>query len=783
MNKKRFLILLATVFVFFNTTQAQELSQTIKGKIIDNESQIGLPGATIVVLNSNPLRGTISDKDGYFRLDNVLVGRISLKISFISYEDLYISDLSVNSGKEISLNIELKESFSKLDEVIIKANQNKEEALNKMATLSARTFSVEDAQRFAGGMDDPSRLASTFAGVTPSTVDNNEIVIRGNATKGILWRLEGMEIPAPNHLAGMFSGGGINTMFSSNMLANSDFFTGAFPSEYGNAISGVFDMKLRKGNVDKREYAFQIGSMGIDFSLEGPFRKGKRASYLINYRYSTLGLLQDLMPQVTGMPTYSDLSLKFNFPTKKYGLFSFWSINGIGNIANDLDKDTTKWETNMESFKYNISYNLTASGINNRKILNNKTYLFTSASFSTTEYINKNVYFRKTLQEIPVTNQNELNSNLSFSSYINHKFNSRHTNRTGFIISRLSYNFDVENNTNVAENNVADFFVNSKGHANSYQFYSQSKYYLKENININAGIHVMNFNINNEIILEPRFGLNWKIAHKQSLSFAYGKHSRIEPLRIYLTEIPTGNSFERQNASLDITKAHHFVLGYNIKIGKKTHLKIEPYFQYLYDVPVIADSSFSMLNYDSETFFTNPMLNNGTGKNIGVDLTLEQFLNKGFYYMITASVYDSKYNGGDDIERDTRFNQNFVLNILSGKEWQLNNNNTFSINGKLTIIGGKRQSPVNNEKSNQYKYVVYDYSKIYQNQLPTNYYVDFSVNYTINKHGYSQSIILQAKNILMQEESLGHAFNYKTSTVEPYGLTIIFPYISYKIQF
>ncbi len=783
MKKKIIFILFATVFVLFNTTQAQELTQTIKGMVVDNESQISLPGATIVIINSKPLRGTISDNDGNFRLDNVPVGRISLKISFVGYEDRYISDLPVNSGKEISLNIELKESFSKLDEVVIKANTNKEEALNKMATLSARTFSVEDAQRFAGGMDDPSRLASSYAGVTPSTVDNNEIVIRGNAAKGILWRLEAIEIPAPNHLAGMFSGGGVSTMFSNNMLANSDFLTGAFPAEYGNALSGVFDMKLRTGNVDKKEYAFQIGSMGIDFSLEGPFRKGKRSSYLINYRYSTIGLLQDLMPQVTGLPTYSDLSLKFNFPTKKYGVFSFWSINGMGNIANVLDKDTTKWETNMESFEYDISYKLTASGINNKKILNNKTYLFTSASFSETEYINKNVYYRMDLQEVPVTNQNELNSNLSFASYINHKFNSRHTNRTGFVISRLSYIFNVENNTNIAENNVADFFVNSTGQANSYQFYSQSKYYLKENLNINTGIHVMNFNINNEIILEPRLGLNWKFTNKQTLSFAYGKHSRIEPLRIYLTEVPVGNTFERQNSSLNITKAHHFVLGYDIKFGKKTHLRLEPYYQYLYDVPVISDSSFSMLNYDSETFFTKQLTNKGTGKNIGLDLTLEQFLDKGFYYMITASVYDSKYKGGDGVVRNTRYNQNFVFNVLSGKEWQTKNNNTFGFNGKLTIIGGKRQSPLNYEKSEQYKYVVYDYSKIYENQLPTNYFVDFSVNYTINKHGYSQSLILQAKNLLLQEESFGHAFNYKTNSVEPYGLTIIFPYLSYKIQF
>lgn len=783
MRKKVYLILLTTILSLNNIAYSQKPVQTIKGRIIDSESQIGLPGATVVVVNSNPLIGTSSDMDGYFRLENVPVGRISLKISFIGYEEQYISGLLVSSGKEISLNILLKESFSKLNEVVIKAEIRKDEAINKMATLSARTFSVEDAQRFAGGMDDPSRLASTFAGVTPSTVDNNEIVIRGNAAKGILWKLEGVEIPAPNHLAGMFSGGGVNTMFNSNMLANSDFFTGAFPAEYGNAISGVFDMRMRSGNSDKREYAFQVGSQGIDFALEGPFVKGKRSSYLINFRYSTLGLLKDLMPQITGLPTYSDLSLKLNFPAKKAGVFSLWSINGMGNIANELNKDTTEWETNMESFQYDISYNLTASGINHRIILNNKTYLFTSASFSATEYINKNVYYKMNLQEVPVTNQNEVNSKTSLTSYLNHKFSSKHTNRTGIILNRLSYNFDVENNTNVAENNIADYFVKSKGSAFSYQFYTQSKYYLRENLNVNAGIHIVHFNTNNEIIPEPRFGLNWRFMPKHSLSFAYGKHSKIEPLRIYKAEIPVENGFKLLNSSLDITKAHHFVLGYDMKIGKKTHLRIEPYYQILYDVPVIADSSFSMINYTSETFFKEPLVNKGTGTNVGVDLTLEQFINRGFYYMITTSVYDSKYKGGDSMERNTKYNQIFVFNVLTGKEWQTKNNNTFGINGKFTVLGGKRQSPVDYDKSNQYKYVIYDDSRIYENQLPTSYYVDISINYTINKPKYSQSIIFQAKNLLMQEESLGHAYNFNINSVEPYGLTIIFPYISYKIQF
>ena len=328
---------------------SQEITQQIRGKIFDSESHVGLPGANISVIGSDPFIGTTSDLEGNFVLNEVPVGRISIQISYIGYENYFVSDMLVSSGKEVVLNIPLTESFTNLGEVVITPDIERDEAMNQMATLSAKTFSVEDASRYAGGMDDPSRLASTFAGVTPSTVENNEIVIRGNAAKGILWRVEGVEIPAPNHLAGLFSGGGVNTIFNSNMLSNSDFHTGAFPSEYGNALSGVFDINLRTGNNTKREYAEQVGSYGIDFAAEGPFAKGKNASYLLNYRYSTYGLLQDLLPQVTGLPSYSDLSLKLNFPTRNAGIFSLWSINGMGSIKYLNEKDPTKWKTNYDS--------------------------------------------------------------------------------------------------------------------------------------------------------------------------------------------------------------------------------------------------------------------------------------------------------------------------------------------------------------------------------------------------------------------------------------------------
>lgn len=776
------------LFVLFIIAQSffvfsQEITQKIRGKVFDSETHIGLPGASIIVIGSSPIIGTTTDSDGNFVLDKVPVGRISIQISYIGYENYYVSDILVSSGKEIVLNIPLIESFISLSEIVIKPDFEKDKAINKMATLSAKTFSVEDASRYAGGMDDPSRLVSSFAGVAPSTVDNNEIVIRGNSAKGILWRVEGVEIPAPNHLAGLFSGGGVSTMFNSNMLSNSDFFTGAFPAEYGNALSGVFDINLRTGNNSKREHTIQVGSYGIDLGTEGPFVKGKNASYLLNYRYSTYGLLQDLLPQVTGLPSYSDLSFKLNFPTKKAGIFSLWSINGMGNIQYLNEKDTSKWETNYDSYDYDIHYNLTASGVNHRKIIGENSYLFSSISFSATEYINNNTYFQPDLKEIPVSDQNEIDYKYCFSSFLNHKFSNRHTNRTGLIINRIQYKYDVEANTNVANNDTADFFVKSRGFAYYYQFYSQSTFKLTEKIDINAGLHFMLLNTNNKVSIEPRIGINWKLSENHKLSFAYGKHSKIEPLRIYLMEVKTDSGFETLNKELEVTKAHHFVLSYDWKISQNAHLRLEPYYQKLFDVPVIPDSSFSMINYNNEMYFSSQLINKGTGANVGIDITLDRFMKNGYYYMLTTSLFNSKYVGGDGVERNTKYNQNLVLNILGGKEWQTKKNNTFSLNGKFTILGGRRYAPIDMERSISSQFVIYDNSRIFEEQVPTNYYIDISMNYTINKLKLSHSIILQVKNLLMQKEFLGHAYNFRSNSIEPYELTIMFPYISYKILF
>jgi len=242
----------------------------------------------------------------------------------LGFEPVVISEIAVGSGKEVVVNAGLKESQVELEEVVIKAKTDKKQAMNSMAIISSRQINMEEARRYAGAFDDPARLASSYAGVAAGNMNSNGIVVRGNAPKGVLWRLEGLEIANPSHFANLttFGGGGISSL-SAQMIDNSDFYTAAFPAEFGNALSGVFDLKMRSGNRDKREHAFQAGITGLDFSSEGPFKKGQPATYLFNYRYSMFGLIKPILPDNAGLITYQDVAFKTDFPTRNSGVFQF----------------------------------------------------------------------------------------------------------------------------------------------------------------------------------------------------------------------------------------------------------------------------------------------------------------------------------------------------------------------------------------------------------------------------------------------------------------------------
>jgi hypothetical protein len=784
----------------------------IRGVVTDASSGQAMPYVSVVVLHSNPPAGTTTDEAGNFRLNNLPVGRYDIQTSFVGYQPAVFKEIMVGSGKEVFLEIAMRENIQELGEVTIRPKVNKEAPLNPMALASARMLSVEEANRYAGGFDDPARLVTAFAGVSGG-LSSNGISIRGNSPMFLQWRLEGMEAVNPTHFSDMTGiGGGILAALSSHVLGNSDFFTGAFPAEYGNALSGVFDMQLRNGNNQNYEHAAQIGSMGLEFTTEGPFRFGQSRgtaptpSYLINYRYSTLALVGDLLPDLAGDAAgmrYQDLTFKMNFPTRRAGTFTVWGIWIKDHYVQPLD--TTLWSgttndpTSIVGTDADFYQTKAVGGFGHRIFIGEKSYLKSAlvANYTQNKTIGEYVYPRHNWERFPAIDMKNTNWNVAFNTFLNTKFSAAHTNRTGVNITALFFDMDYWLYPNLYDHpgyppqSMMVNFTKDDGSSMAISAYSQSSLRLNNRLTANVGLHGTYFRLNEKATLEPRVSIRWQALPKHAFSLAYGKHSRRENTDYYFIKTPeTGD--ELVNRNLDFAKAHHLVLSYDWAVSEHLRLKVEPYYQHLYDIPVQKDSYLSLINYYDFLQMLPKLTNDGKGKNYGIDVTLERYLNAGYYYLLTGTLFQSQYLDGAGVWRNTRLNRNYIVNALGGKEWKIGSQkqNTraarsasiLSASLRFTVQGGERYIPVDDATSKAVKNVVYDNRRAYEVQRPTSFQCHFNIGYKINRNKLSHEFALQMLNITGDKEYY-YGYNYRTDQPELITGTVTLPNLYYKIEF
>lgn len=802
---------------------SQDYTQNIKGQVLDKQSQQPLPGANVIVIGSNPVIGTATDEKGYFKLNNIPVGRVSIGISFIGYQNITVSNIIITTGKEIDLSIELEEKALLTNEVVVKANKGKAAASNEMATISARSFTVEETEKYAGSRGDVARMASNFAGVSFANDSRNDIVIRGNSPSGLLWKLEDVDIPNPNHFAENGTTGGPVGMLNNNVLKNSDFFTGAFPAEYGNALSGVFDLKMRNGNTDRYEYTGQCGFNGFEVGAEGPVKRSNISSFMVYYRYSTLELMDKMGISfgTSGVPKYQDLSFKINYPTSK-GVITFFGVGGKSEI-DMLDSKVNK------SDMYNVAgqnlYNFSSmgvSGLSYTHFVNNKTFFKISLSalyqdggtnidtLAVGSYIKQTIDKNKSIQYDTSYYYNdnatryiqhdigEYRGSLSF--LINTKHNSKLTTKLGFSLDQMGYKL----NTKTYIDSLKGLYpvLNSEKSLNDgpqlLRSFIEANYKLTDVLTFNPGIQFIYFSLSKQDLLEPRAGISWSYANNRRLSLAYGLHSRTQALSTYYEgSLMPDHSLTFTNINLGATRSHQFVLGHDWNITNYLRLKTETYYQYLFNVPVERTAStYSILN--SGAYWgpqaIDSLTNKGKGYNYGLEITFEKFLNNNYYFLITTSLFDSKYKGSDDTLRNTMFDGNFVINTLAGYEYPLNSKWSLAFDAKLAYAGGKRYTPIDLNKSiekGQTEYVNFD---IYKYKLPDFFKLDVKFTIRQNMKKYSQEWQIYIENATNHENVLDQTFNKikPTENVEQrknhkyiiyeYQLGI-FPMINWRINF
>ncbi len=778
------LIFYAAFFLAYLMGQSQDLTQNIKGLILDQDSNSPLIGATVVVLGSDPLLGSITDIDGSFRITDVPIGRVTLKVSYIGYEDRIIPNLLINSSKEFIMDITLEESFESLEEVVITAKKDKSEVLNEMSLVSARSFSVEETKRFAGSFNDPARLASAFAGVANSPEGNNDIIVRGNSSRGILWRLEGIEIPNPNHFASDGATGGPINALSSNMLADSDFMSGAFAPEYGNALSGVFDMKLRRGNYDQREYTFGLSSLGIDLAAEGPLGLNN-GSYVANYRYSSLDLLDRAgVVDFGGVPRYQDLTYNFYLPLSKKHFLTVFGLGGISSISTVDEDDDTEENLMRNEFESTMG---TAGFIHNY-LINDNSYLKSFVSLSRTSLASTS--------DLPTADDNEQYYNvfnddftktyIRTGSTYGHKFNSRNKIEAGFIYNRIGYNM-VQNALNY-DSNVMENQLEDEGNTDRIQGFATWKFRVTEDLTMTSGAHLNGLTLNDSYSIEPRLAVRWDFTKGKALSLGGGIHSKMESPAVYLWKFQDENGLVTQpNRNLELSKAAHVVLGYDQQIGPYTHFKSEVYYQHLYDSPIENDpnSTYALLN-ETEDFEPRVLVNDGKGRNYGVELTLERYLHKGFYYLTSASVFNSLYTPGDGIERKTAYASDYIFNFLGGKEFEVGNpdkNRVLFVNAKISLLGGKRYTPIDLPASIEAGEGVRQEDRPFSVKSDDLFIPNLSIGIRRDRPKSTHEFKIDVQNVMNNSAVVQEYYIQQTQEIEELTQLEMFPTISYTINF
>lgn len=777
---------LAMAFILFTLPAiSQNLTQTIRGTVLDNVSKSTLPGATVILLGSEPLIGTTSDGEGNFKLAKVPIGTHTLQISFVGYKQLTLPNIVVNSGKEVVINAPIEEDITMMEAVVITPEIEKNNPLNDMATVSARTFSVEETRKYAAAVNDPARMVASYAGVVQTSDGNNGISIRGNSPYGLQWRMEGVEIPNPNHFSNVGTSGGGISILSSQLLTNSDFLTSAFPAEYGNALSGVFDLNLRKGNNEKREYTVQAGLLGVDFAAEGPLSKNSKGSYLVNYRYSTLSILNAMGLDLTdGVLNFQDLSFNIHLPTAKAGSFSWFGFGGLSNQTTKAIQDSLQWKENSFD-RYNSVYftNTGATGLKHAITLSAKTYVQSAIVLSG----NDSGYDQEKLDEryVPFRDlkMNFVNKKITLSSVLNHKFNARHSIRSGFYLNEYFFNLrqlDFNEETKIMEQPLA-----AKGNASLVQAFSQWNYRINQNTTLNSGLHLLYQPSNNSTSVEPRLSLKYQLTEQQSISFGYGIHGQMLPVGVYEARVvqPDGN-ITQPNKNLGFNKSMHYVLAYDRVLSKYLRVKAETYYQHLYNIAVKNDinSPLSVNNHE-EGYITDPLVNKGTGRNYGLELTVEQFLHNNLYFLLSSSLYDAKYKALDGVLRNSRYNGNFAFSFTAGKEFNLSNNRVAGINIRTLYSGGLRTTPIDAARSAAAGETKYIESLAYTNQLPNYFRTDFRFSIKKNRERFTSTLALDLQNATNRKNLGGEYYNPETGSVKKWYQVPLLPILSYKIEF
>jgi hypothetical protein len=775
--------LLSLCLLLITSVYAQKPVQTLRGQVTDATSGQPLAGATVLLKGVE--QGQITNESGVFRWEDLAVGRYQLEVSYLSYQNILLPELLVESGKEVVLDLKMQRQVSQLETVEITANDGRLEVL---PSLSVKSMTIDQVQRFPATFFDPGRLAASFSGVVNTNDQANGLSIRGHSPDHMAWQLEGLPILNPNHTpnAGTASdrttlnSGGVNAL-SAQLLSTTQLYTGAFPADYSNALSGIMDMSLRKGNNEQHEFTIQAGLIGIDLAAEGPLKKGKPASFLVNYRYSTVGLLSDLGADFGEEAiSFQDLSFNLVFPGQQGQKLSVFSVLGSSSNLLSGKTDSTEWETDRDIFNIDYTSRMLTSGISWEQPVGYKGYWYTVVGLSILEQDRSQTFVQDIGKDLPADYAFDANTLglYSIHSYYKHQMGQRGYLTAGLRASQ--YRFTPDNA------NLPDAFVRDTMQYAIFQPYLSYSSTFGTNWRYNVGVNIAYYESTSSVFAEPRASIAYLPSGDHQISLSYGLHSQVRNpyLRLF-----TPDRYEP-------TRAHHLTLGYDWQIKKDLQFRTAVFYHHLFNAPgssFLDGRHFSSLSYFGQYYGAGevnvPALDFTTeGDHYGIELELNQYLTKGYYYLLNATIFRSTirefpFNDGPS---SSPYDRRFISNVTFGKEWYKEKEEgkirSLGVNVRVVYGGGALDLPILEEISQSRNYTVRATGSDYD-RLPNYFRTDLRFYLKRSRKKYNTTISLDIQNATNQENIAFTYYDILNEQIDQrYQLGLI-PILTYRVDF
>lgn len=749
---------------------SQTLSSSVSGVVRDNISRKGVEGALVYLSGKNDTLSVVTDSQGRFTLNDVGIGRYILSVHSLGFESDE-QEVLVITGKVAVVEFYLHEKITELETLTIQGRPTNN------ADPGTISLPIEKVMRMPANFFDPVRMLSSYPGVVATNDQANNIVVKGNSPTGLLWRLNGMDIVNPNHLAnaGTFNdkptanGGGVNIL-SAQMLDRTDFYAGSMPARYGNLTSAALDMTLRTGNTARREYTAQASLIGLDFAAEGPVGKNNNASYLANYRYSTVGLLSQMGVNFGDEKIdFQDFSFHVNTKAGERGSLSFFGFGGISHNVFNAKEDQAEWEVDKDRFT--IKYSNETYALGTRFDLPMKKAL----SFSSGVTISGNDQVR-TASSI-ATPQLPMQRS-SYSSW------RRLVSGFGALTARWSSRVSAE--VGVMVNHYEDRLMNDEvlpaqtisvnGGASSFLTQPYAQVNLRAGkFTANLGGRYMSSSFGTSSF-DPRINLQYQLVPASNISLTFGQLSQMLAPGIYL--MPQNSVSARDFLRRKFVELGHMIQFDNWKLNSSV-------FYHDYDnVLVSLNNNFSVLNY-VEGIVTESLAPVGTGSNKGVTVQAERSFVSGFYLLSGASVYKSVYTAEDGVERPTKFDGKYSLMITGGREWNKRvkeNNRSFGIHARMLYMGGLRDTPIDENLSRGLGVTTY-LADTYANSLKDYMRFDLRLSWRKDKRNYTRTIALDVQNVAgIRNEAYQYYDAFQGKVVTQYQVGFI-PVLVYRVDF